>query len=210
MNSQHFFGDNPKPSVLLERLVGAFPLLKEDEKILIVGAGGQIGHYLVPALKAIPQYRDRILLGEVGERAQQPGYTEVDITKPDQYLAAVKSNNVSVLINLAALLSGAAAARPELAYEVNLRGAQHTFDIAKRANVRHLMIPSSVAAFEANLSPVMDGEAETARKMDERQDMPVDAKFHTESSYGLTKAIIMSTAQLYILGIIMCGVTHRY
>jgi nucleoside-diphosphate-sugar epimerase len=64
----------------------------------------------------------------------------------------VKENNVDYIIHLAAILSSLGEKYPELAYDVNVIGANNAFNIARDNNCQ-LFMPSTIAVFGGNNFP---------------------------------------------------------
>jgi nucleoside-diphosphate-sugar epimerase len=118
--------------------------------ILVTGALGQIGAELVPALRA--RYgadnviaTDLKVLPPSGAAAIAP-YGHLDCTEPHQLHEAVSRYNVGTIYHLAALLSAAAEAAPQLAWSVNMSGLYNVLEVAREYGCK-VFFPSSIGAF---------------------------------------------------------------
>ncbi len=127
----------------LKQLVKEFPLVVKDENILILGASGQVGSYLRPVFEHY--YPNNIILTGVPADPAN-GIKELNVLDTDALKRAIKENNVKVIINLAALLSGAAEKNRELAEKLNAQMPIELIDIGKEFGVRRIFTPSSIAA----------------------------------------------------------------
>jgi nucleoside-diphosphate-sugar epimerase len=118
--------------------------------ILVTGALGQIGSELVPALRA--RYgagnviaTDLKVLPPSGAAAIAP-YDHLDCTEPHQLHEAVRRYEVGAIYHLAALLSAAAEAAPQLAWSVNMSGLYNVLEVARGYGCQ-VFFPSSIGAF---------------------------------------------------------------
>ena len=71
-------------------------------------------------------------------RDSMPGlgchYEKLDVTDRDRYTDMVKSNNITYIVHLAAILSSLGEQKPELCYSVNVDGAKIALDLARDHN----------------------------------------------------------------------------
>ncbi len=127
---------------------------EKPETILVTGANGQVAQYLVPMLKQM--YGDQVKLtdwvpkGAPGREARvaalkEQGIEMLDITDETMVSNGINDNNAKVVINLAALLSGAAEKFPELGREINEKAPIKMAEISKELGVRRFFMPSSMA-----------------------------------------------------------------
>ena len=73
-------------------------------------------------------------------------YEKLDICDQKKYESIVKENKVDYIVHLAAILSASGEKTPDLAYDVNVTGAQNAFNLSREYKTQ-LFIPSSIAAF---------------------------------------------------------------
>src|SRR5574344_237615 len=119
------------------------------KKILIVGAGGQIGSELTRTLR--DKYGDnnvvcsdlRPLTGEIYERGP---IERIDSTQIMQIAAAVKKHNIDTIYNLAAILSATAELNPMLGWNVGIGSLVNCLEVARLFGCA-VFTPSSIGAF---------------------------------------------------------------
>ena len=125
------------------------------KKILVTGAGGQIGSELVPALRAV-YGDDNVLATDI----RSPGRDELD-QGPFQVLdctdargvgAAAMRFHADTIYHLAAILSAVGERDPRLAYQVNMGGLHSVLEVAREQQLG-VFVPSSIAAFGPNTPP---------------------------------------------------------
>src|SRR5574344_2213360 len=122
------------------------------KKILIVGAGGQIGSELTRTLR--DKYGDnnvvcsdlRPLTGEIYERGP---IERIDSTQIMQIAAAVQKHNIDTIYNLAAILSATAELNPMLGWNVGIGSLVNCLEVARIFNCA-VFTPSSIGAFGPN------------------------------------------------------------
>ncbi len=116
------------------------------KKILITGAGGQIGFELTERLRK--EYGENNVVAS--GRRQYPdmdGLFEIcNITDIKQVAEVVDKHKIDTIINLAALLSAVGEAKPHELWDINMNGLYNCLEVAREKNLM-LFTPSSIAAF---------------------------------------------------------------
>jgi len=120
------------------------------KKILIVGAGGQIGSELVPYLQNIYGKNNVVATdinyGACGKLAENGPFVELDALDGKRYAEVVKEYKIDTIFNLVALLSATGEKNPQLAWKINMGALLNTLEIA-RENKCAVFTPSSIGAF---------------------------------------------------------------
>jgi nucleoside-diphosphate-sugar epimerase len=120
------------------------------KKILVLGAGGQIGSELVPYLRSI-YGTDNVVAADIDKTkcialAAQGPFEEVNALDGEGYAAVVKKHNIDAIYNLVALLSATGEKDPLLAWKINMGALTNSLNIAKD-NGCAVFTPSSIGAF---------------------------------------------------------------
>lgn len=120
-----------------------------NEKILILGAGGQIGVALTEKLRSIYGSENVIATDiRINQYLQQEGPFEIiDATNKNAILEVVKRYKISQIYLLAAMLSATGEKFPQKAWDLNMTSLLAVLDIAKDKHVNQVYWPSSIAAF---------------------------------------------------------------
>ena len=123
------------------------------KRILVVGAGGQIGTELIPHLQKNYGYDNVIaadLKDEVVARLSQNAIAEkLDATDFQAYGELVKKYKVDAIYNMVALLSATGERMPDVAWNINMGALLNSLNLAKEFNTA-LFTPSSIGAFGSN------------------------------------------------------------
>jgi nucleoside-diphosphate-sugar epimerase len=121
-----------------------------SSKILIIGAGGQIGSELTAALRA--QYGiDNVITSDINDQNKEmvnSGPFEVlDAKNKEDVYACVKKHNIDVVYLMAALLSATGEKYPLKAWHLNTESLFHVLNLAKEGLIKQIFWPSSIAVF---------------------------------------------------------------
>jgi nucleoside-diphosphate-sugar epimerase len=116
------------------------------KRILVTGAGGQVGTELVPALRSI-YGETAVLATDIKPLPESFGLSAVlDCTDAAAMAALVAQHRADTIYHLAALLSATAEARPQFGYELNMGTLMNALEVAREAGCA-LFVPSSIGAF---------------------------------------------------------------
>lgn len=123
------------------------------KKILVVGAGGQIGTELVPHLQKV-YGEDNVIAGEVRDEvvkklSEKCIAIKLDALDLQGYGEAVKKYGVDGIYNLVALLSAKGEQNPDLAWKINMGALLNSLNLAREFKCA-LFTPSSIGAFGSN------------------------------------------------------------
>jgi nucleoside-diphosphate-sugar epimerase len=146
-----------------------------DEKILVVGACGQIGVELTLQLRKMYGESAVIASDLREEHALLKGtgpYVSLDIMNKETFHVLVLRYNITQVYLLAAILSATGEKNPLLAWHINMQSLLHVLDVAKEEKLTKVYWPSSIAVFGPN-SP--------------KQNTPQHTVIEPSTIYGISK-----------------------
>jgi len=120
------------------------------EKILVIGASGQIGVELTLALRKIYGNANVVAsdLREENELLKGTGpYVSLDVMNKEMLHVQVIRQNITQIYLLAAILSATGEKNPSLAWNLNMQSLLNVLDIAKEEKLHKVYWPSSIAVF---------------------------------------------------------------
>lgn len=120
------------------------------EKILVIGASGQIGVELTMALRNIYGNANVVAsdLREENELLKGSGpYVSLDVMNKEMLHVQVIRQNITQIYLLAAILSATGEKNPNLAWNLNMQGLLNVLDIAREESIKKVYWPSSIAVF---------------------------------------------------------------
>lgn len=120
------------------------------EKILVIGASGQIGVELTLALRKMYGASNVIAsdLREENPLLHGTGpYVSLDVMNKEMLHVQVIRQNVTQIYLLAAILSATGEKNPGLAWHLNMQGLLNVLDIAREEKLHKVYWPSSIAVF---------------------------------------------------------------
>ncbi|MBK1891538.1 NAD-dependent epimerase/dehydratase family protein [Undibacterium sp. 14-3-2] len=129
------------------------------EKILVIGANGQIGSELVEAL-ALQHGADNVVAADISPASLYGAkvYEIIDVLNAARISEVIEQYNVTQVYQLAALLSATGEKAPLKAWELNMDGLLNILEIARirgeAGKPLKVFWPSSIAAFGPNTPPV--------------------------------------------------------
>lgn len=120
------------------------------EKILVIGASGQIGVELTLALRKM-YGNAQVVASDL--REQNPllegtgPYVALDVMNKEMLHVQVIRQNITQIYLLAAILSATGEKNPNLAWNLNMTGLLNVLDIAREEKLQKVYWPSSIAVF---------------------------------------------------------------
>ncbi len=151
-----------------------------------MGAAGQIGSELVPALRKV-YGSDHVVAADIRRDPQETllagPYEVIDCLDVPRIIEVVKKYKIDTVYNLVALLSAVGEKNPQLSWKINIGGLMNLLELG----VEHgfaLFTPSSIGAF--GLSTPHDNT-------------PQDTIMRPNSMYGVTK----------VTGELLCDYYHQ-
>ena len=154
-------------------------------KILIIGAGGQIGSELTYKLRAIH--------GDENVIASDLNYNNVALVNSGTFeiidamdYASIKicceKHNVETIYLMAAILSATGEKYPMKAWDLNMQSLFHVLNLAKAKAIKKVFWPSSIAVFGPTTP---------------REDTPQHTVMEPTTVYGITKQVGERWCQYY-------------
>lgn len=120
------------------------------DKILVIGASGQIGVELTLALRKMYGNNNVIAsdLREENPLLHGSGpYVSLDVMNKEMLHVQIIRQNITQVYLLAAILSATGEKNPNLAWNLNMQGLLNVLDIAREENLKKVYWPSSIAVF---------------------------------------------------------------
>lgn len=139
-------------------------------KVLVTGAGGQVGLDLLRILQA---RGDEVHASDVTapSREHDVPWHRLDVTSEPEVSALFAALRPELVFHLAAILSARGEADPMRTYAVNQGGTVNVLEAARQHGTRQVLFTSTIAAFGPPLPPLV----------------PDDIALHPTTMYGVTK-----------------------
>lgn len=154
----------------------------KQEKILIIGAGGQIGSVLTGALRETFGSAN-VVATDLRPLPAQDGPTEtLDALNARALAGMVNKYRITQIYHLAAILSASGESRPLWAWDINMRSLFNVLEVARKKQLHKVYYPSSIAVFG---------------KEAHRSDTPQYEVLIPETVYGISKAVGENWANYY-------------
>ncbi|HET9487348.1 MAG TPA: NAD-dependent epimerase/dehydratase family protein [Chryseosolibacter sp.] len=146
----------------------------KNNKILVLGAGGQLGTELIQALW--DRYGNQNVIAtdikEPGGVLSHGNFEILDVLNQKQLADIIRKNEIRHIYHLAAVLSATGEKNPKFAWNLNMNGLIHVLDAAVENKVEKVYWPSSIAVFGPNTP---------------KQNTPQDTIMDPSTIYGISK-----------------------
>ncbi|MFT4062388.1 MAG: NAD-dependent epimerase/dehydratase family protein [Edaphocola sp.] len=124
------------------------------DKILIIGAGGQIGVELTLALRQL-YGNDNVIATDIKDehpllRESGGPFLHLDVMDKQAVADVVRLHGITQIYLLAAILSATGETKPIWAWDINMQSLLQTLEICREHKVSKFYWPSSIAAFGTN------------------------------------------------------------
>jgi threonine 3-dehydrogenase len=117
------------------------------DKILVIGANGQIGSVLTEALR--DQFGDKnVISTDIREPDKpSPPFELLDVLDAAKLADAVDRHDITQIYHLAAVLSAKGERAPLPTWDINMKGLLNVLEVAREKKVAKVFYPSSIAVF---------------------------------------------------------------
>ncbi len=120
-------------------------------KILVIGAAGQIGSELVPALRE--KYGNNNVIATGRKTPLPKNITEngpviyLDAINKELLSKALYEYDINTIFHMASILSATGEKMPQVAWDININGLINVLEAGRSYNIDRIIWPSSIAAF---------------------------------------------------------------
>jgi nucleoside-diphosphate-sugar epimerase len=119
-------------------------------KILVIGAGGQLGTELTKVLA--DRYGNEAIIATDFQEAVRPKFNyctflTLNVLNKTELENIVKNEGISQIYHLAAILSAAGEKNPLQAWDLNMGGLLNVLEVAREFTIEKVFWPSSIAVF---------------------------------------------------------------
>ena len=121
----------------------------KKEKILVIGAAGQLGTELIQGLWRY-YGKEHIVASDIKEPKgilQQGNFEILDVMKPKNLETLLQAGKFTQVYHLAAVLSATGEKNPKPAWRLNMESLIHVLDASVASGIKKVYWPSSIAVF---------------------------------------------------------------
>ncbi len=143
-------------------------------KILLIGAGGQLGSELTQGLWSLHGI-DNVISSDIKDPQgilKEGRFEKLDVMQKDKLFELLKTNEITQVYHLAALLSATGEQDPRWAWKLNMESLLYVLEAANELKLDKVYWPSSIAAFGPTTP---------------RDNTPQDTTMDPTTVYGITK-----------------------
>ncbi|MBX7127430.1 MAG: NAD-dependent epimerase/dehydratase family protein [Cyclobacteriaceae bacterium] len=118
-------------------------------KILLIGAGGQLGSELTQGLWGI-YGQDNVITTDIKEPTgilREGRFEKLDVMQRDKLVDLIRKEDITQVYHLAALLSATGEKDPRWAWKLNMESLLFVLEAASELHLHKVYWPSSIAAF---------------------------------------------------------------
>lgn len=151
-------------------------------RILVIGAGGQLGTVLTNRLREI-HGEGQVIASDLRKSEFFSGLFElIDATDYDRIEQVVRKYQIEEIYHLAAILSANGEKNPLGTWDINMKTLFNVLEVSRNNKVKKVFFPSSIAVFGDEV---------------EQQNTPQASLLNPSTVYGISKAAGETWAQYY-------------
>jgi len=155
-----------------------------SQKILVIGAQGQIGSVLTESLKKLHGTHN-VVATDIRAPQQYEGVFEIlDVTDVSALESCISRHSITQIYHLAAILSAKGESIPIKAWEFNMGTFFNVMEASKKFNIEKVFFPSSIAAFGPSTP---------------QENTPQFTVMIPETVYGISKSCAEDWCQYYFM-----------
>ena len=154
-----------------------------SEKILVIGANGQLGTALTVALQE--KYgTSNVIASDINTplRSVIGIFEKLDVLDINRLRAVVQKYGVTQIYHLAAILSAKGEQNPQGTWDINMQGLWNVLEVSREEKLNRVYFPSSIAAFGPQTP---------------KENTPQYTVMHPTTIYGITKQAGEQLAEYY-------------
>jgi len=143
-------------------------------KILLIGAGGQLGAELTQGLRKI-YGQENIIASDIKDAQgvlKEGPFEKFDVMQRETLIKLIRKHEITQIYHLAAVLSAKGEKEPRLAWHLNMESLLYVLEAAQALKLDKVFWPSSIAAFGPSTP---------------KQNTPQETIMDPTSVYGITK-----------------------
>ncbi|HKK87941.1 MAG TPA: NAD-dependent epimerase/dehydratase family protein [Saprospiraceae bacterium] len=155
---------------------------EKSTKILITGAGGQIGRVLSSTLAE--QYgQNAVVISDLADKGYGGlTYEQLNVLDRARMEKIVERHGITQIYHLAALLSATGEKDIHLTWDINFNGFINVLEVAKKHSLQRIFFPSSIAVYGSDF---------------DKANTPQNAFRNADTMYGISKVAGESWANYY-------------
>ena len=121
----------------------------KQTRILIIGAGGQLGSELAAGLRQVYD-TDQVVTADIKNvqgKLQEGPFEMFDVLNKEKLTDVIRKHRITQIYHLAAVLSATGEQEPERAWKINMDSLTNVLEVERTLKIEKVYWPSSIAVF---------------------------------------------------------------